>query len=141
MTHPIQFYNSHTHKLAVYIFPGFPCFVILVQFKHLYISIYYFCLLLLYFGAETFWCRNVSGVHVFRGLVSNCLHTETSGAPGLGPKSQVTKTTWSQKVSKSSAMSHFRLGVSALSPDGRLIWPHKTSHFCPESFWPQVISV
>ena len=59
-------------------------------------------------------------------------------APGLGQNYLVTKTTWCRKVGKSSAMSHFRLVVSALSPDGRSIWPNKTSrsamsHFSPVS--------
>ena len=74
---------------------------------------------------------------VFRGLVLNRLDAETSGAPGLGPKSLVTKTTWCHLR----AMSHFRLVVSALSPDGRSIWHNKTSRFCPASFRPRVILV
>ena len=93
---------------------------------------------------KIFWCRNVlvpKRLMVFRGLVQNRLDAETSRAPLLGQKSLVTKTTWCRKVSKSSAMSHFRLVVSALSPDGRSIWPKKTSRFCHESFRPRVISV
>ena len=55
-------------------------------------------------------------------------------APGLGQKSLVTKTTWCRKIGKSLTMSHFCLVVSALSPDGRSIWPNKKSRFCHESF-------
>ena len=86
---------------------------------------------------EIFWCRNVlvpKSLGVFRDLVPNLLDAETSGAPGLGQKSLVTKTTLCRKVGKSSAMSHFRPVVSVLSPDGRSIWPNKTSRFCHESF-------
>ena len=89
---------------------------------------------------KIFWCRNVlvpKRLWVFRGLVLNRLHAETSGAPGLGPKSLVTKTTWCQLR----AMSHFRLVVAALSPDGRSIWPNKTSRFRPASFRPRIILV
>ena len=71
------------------------------------------------------------------GLELNRLDAETSGAPGLGPKSLITKLTWYRRR----AMSHFRLAVSALSPDGRSIWPNKTSRFCPASFRPRVILV
>ena len=94
---------------------------------HVCYSIYPSCV-------EIFWCRNVlvpKRLGVFRGLVPNRLDAETSGVPGLGQKSLVTK---SRKVGKSSAMSHFRLVMSALSPDGRSIWPNKTSCFCHESF-------
>ena len=90
-------------------------------------------------------CRNIlvpkrlgtETSRVFRGLVLNRLDAETSGAPGLGPKSLVTKTTWCHFR----ARSHFRLVVSAYSPDGRSIWPNTTSRFCPASFRPRVILV
>ena len=45
---------------------------------------------------EIFWCRNVlvpKRLGVFRDLVPNRLDTETSGAPGLGRKSLITKMT------------------------------------------------
>ena len=68
-------------------------------------------------------------------LIHFWIKTAPQMTPCLGQKSLVTKTTWCRKVGKSSAMSHFRLVVSALSPDGRSIWPNKTSRFCHESFW------
>ena len=89
---------------------------------------------------EIFWCRNVlvpKRLGVFRGLVLNRLDAETSGAPGLGPKSLVTKTIWCHLW----AMSQFRLVVSALSSDGRSIWLNKTSRFRPASFRPRFILV
>ena len=90
-------------------------------------------------------CRNIlvskhlgtETSRVFRRLILNRLDAETSVAPGLGSKSIVTKTTWCHLR----AMNHFRLVVSALSPDGRSICPNKTSHFCPASFRPRVILV
>ena len=45
---------------------------------------------------EIFWCRNVlvpKRLGVLRSLVPNRQDAETSAAPGLGPKSLITKTT------------------------------------------------